>query len=944
MARVVVRAKPVQTLQKQLKEVCMLDGLVSFELSDRAVHAHDASLYRMMPRGVARPRNDDDVLKLIAWARENRVGLTFRTGGTSLSGQAVTDGLLVSLGRDWDSVKIENDGSLLTCGPALRGGIANAHLATFERRIGPDPASLQAACMGGIVANNASGMCCGTEENSYQTLVGLRLILASGTTIDTRDSRCDALLREKEPQIYSGLLALREKIHSSPRLVELIRRKTAGKNTMGYGLQAFLDYSRPADILAHLIVGSEGTLAFISEITLRTVPLRPHRASALFSFRNLDEACELAPELREAGCNAIELFDHASVQALLGHPELPHFLRELPQQGACLLLQLQCNTADELSEKLTLQKKFLDHKYVQHRTDYFSEQRQQNKLWDLRKGIFPAVGARRPKGTSVIIEDVAFALPKLAQGTRDLRVLLDSHGYSDAVIYGHARDGNLHFVLAQDFSRGSEILRYERFITDMVECVAVKHDGALKAEHGTGRNMAPFVEKEWGTEAYQVMRELKRLLDPEGIFNPGVLLSSDPKSHLAHLKTMPLVDDEIDACIECGFCEPVCPSQGLTLSPRGRIVMARENVREIHANNFSFSEDSNYQLLQTCAADGLCAHACPVGINTGEWVKKVRSQTTTTAQRRGAEWLAKESSLVEKIASAPLAIAKMSRAVLGQSAVESLSALLNRGIGTPVWSAALDGVKPDSLLQETDGQADVVIFRSCVTRSCGTTQTVGTATTGADSLLLCSQRAGVRIKQVSEAGQCCGQPWSSKGYKEPSLMKLSALIDLLFTASEGGKIPIVIDNSPCFAALFEDSKELADNSLASFQSLTLWDPVDYALFLAQKMAIKPLAETLQFFPVCSVRKTGKGSAFEALARKICAQPVFPKQEACCGMAGDRGLWFPELTRNAVERFHWGPTQAQAGVCSSRTCEVALSQSGIPYRSLFDALEQATRPG
>jgi len=938
------RAKPVQNPGKQFGEESMLDGLVSFELSDRVVHAHDASLYRIVPRGVARPQNDSDVQRLISWAHENRVGLTFRAGGTSLSGQAVGEGLLVSLGRAWDTLKIENNGSHVTCGPALRGGVVNAHLAALERRIGPDPASLQAACMGGIVANNASGMCCGVEENSYQTLVGLKLILASGTIIDTRDSSCDSVLKEKEPQIYSGLLSLREKILSSPRLVELIRRKAAGRNTMGYGLQAFLDYARASDILAHLIVGSEGTLAFISEMTLRTVPLRPHRASALFSFRNLDEACQLAPELRAAGCNAIELFDYASVQALLGQPEMPKFLYDLESQGACLLLQLQCNSVDELNGMLQAQSKFLGHKSVQHRTDYFSDQKQQNKLWDLRKGIFPAVGARRPKGTSVIIEDVAFSLPKLADGARDLRSLLILHGYSDAVIYGHARDGNLHFVLAQDFSQRSEILRYEKFIAEMVECVAVKHDGALKAEHGTGRNMAPFVEKEWGTEAYTLMRELKRLLDPEGVFNPGVLLSSNPNAHLEKLKTMPLVDEQVDACIECGFCEPVCPSQGLTLSPRGRIVLARENVEDVRAGNFDFADDSAYQLLKTCAADGLCARACPVGINTGDWVKKARAERVSTAQRATARWLAQETALVEKVAELPLALASKGSAVFGKKSVEKLSAMLNSSIGTPVWSAALGGVKPSASTQDSHAHADVILFRSCVTRSCGTTQSVAQEKENRDSLLLCSQRAGVRVRNVFEAGQCCGQPWSSKGYKESSISKLSALVAVLFEASEGGKKPVVIDNSPCFSSLLEDSKELTGTSLASFQALTLWDPIVYAQFLADKMQVKPIAESLHFFPVCSVRKTGHSAAFEALARKLCAEPVFPKQEACCGMAGDRGLWHPELIRNAGERFHWGTTQAQSGVCTSRTCEVALSQSGMPYSSVFDTLERATRPG
>jgi D-lactate dehydrogenase len=166
---------------------------------------------------------------------------------------------------------------------------------------------------------------------------------------------------------------------------------------------------------------------------------------------------------------------------------------------------------------------------------------------------------------------------------------------------------------------------------DVAQLVAVEFGGSLKAEHGTGRNMAPFVELEWGSDAYQLMWQLKRLLDPNGILNPDVVLSEDPQIHLKHLKPLPAADEIVDKCIECGFCEPVCPSKGLTLSPRQRIVIWRDIQAKKRAGVDTTELEAAYQYqgIDTCAATGLCAQRCPVGINTGELVKKLRGRHAT---------------------------------------------------------------------------------------------------------------------------------------------------------------------------------------------------------------------------------------------------------------------------------------------------------------------------
>ncbi|MEN9810903.1 MAG: hypothetical protein RLZZ488_2470 [Pseudomonadota bacterium] len=910
----------------------MFDQLISRDWADRIVHAHDASVYRMIPRSVARPRSIDDVRVLLTAAREEHTGLTFRTGGTSLSGQAVTNGILVVLASGWDKFSVEQDGLFLTCGPALRGAVANAALARHGRRIGPDPASIQAACLGGIVANNASGMCCGIEENSYQTIAGMKVLLASGTLLDTRRADCEEVFRSSEPALYSGLLRLRDKIRASAPLVDLIRRKASGKNTTGYTLQAFLDHSTASDILTHLLVGSEGTLGFIAEISMRTVPLRPHRASALLSFDSLESACEVTPRLRELGFSAVELLDYASIQAIRDYPQLPKFLAEMQREGACLLVQAQENDDGALKAVLADAGEISAWRQIQNRTDFFSDNRRQAELWDLRKGIFPAVGARRASGTSVIIEDVAFQLRDLAEGTKALRSLLNHYDYQDAVIYGHARDGNLHFILSQNFAEMAEVRRYERFIDDMVECVVGRFGGALKAEHGTGRNMAPFVEREWGSEAYCVMREIKTLLDPENILNPGVLLNSNPRVHLENLKQTPLADPEIDACIECGFCEPVCPSQGLTLSPRGRIVLQREKMMN-PAGPAADSQAVEYSQISTCAADGLCAKACPVGINTGTWVKKVRAENASRAQKMLAGLLADELPAVEKSMSFSLQTLKKTGEILGATRLSSATRALNSALGLPVWSQHMAGGSP-ALIEKSAVEGEIVLLRSCVTRTMGGG--------GEDALLVCAQRAGVVLTVVSEAGICCGQPWSSKGFSEQAQNKLGEWIDRCFELTQQGALPLVVDNSPCAFAPFEEAHGLSEELRQKLNRLQIWDPVDLALHLARRLPLTPSIEAMRFFPVCSQTKSGRADRFEELARMLCKNPVFPLQSSCCGMAGDRGLWFPELSANATAKMQWAGEGETRGYCTSRTCEISLSQSGINFESVYVALETASR--
>ncbi|RZI80249.1 MAG: FAD-binding protein, partial [Pseudomonas sp.] len=551
----------------------------------------------------------------------------------------LSDSVLIVLGDSWNGKEIRRHGEQIRLQPGVIGAQANAWLAPFGRKIGPDPASINACKIGGIVANNASGMCCGTAQNTYHTLAGLRLVLADGTRLDSEDPASVAAFEHSHGALLAELARLGQETRANSELAARIRHKYRLKNTTGLSLNALIDYDQPLDILQHLLVGSEGTLGFISAVTYDTVLDHPHKASALIVFPTVESCCKAVTVLKSQPVSAVELLDRRSLRSVQSKPGMPVWVRALSDNACALLIESRAASQTLLHEQLGLIMASIAEFPLEQKVDFSEDPTVYNLLWKIRKDTFPAVGAVRQTGTTVIIEDVTFPVEVLAEGVNRLIQLFDKHGYAEAIIFGHALEGNLHFVFTQGFNNAAEVARYQAFMDDVAQLVAVEFGGSLKAEHGTGRNMAPFVELEWGKDAYQLMWQLKRLLDPNGILNPDVVLSEDPDIHLKNLKPLPAADEIVDKCIECGFCEPVCPSKGLTLSPRQRIVMWRDiqAKKRAGADVRQLLRDFQYQGIDTCAATGLCAQRCPVGINTGELVKKLRGQAADHGKT--ADWL-----------------------------------------------------------------------------------------------------------------------------------------------------------------------------------------------------------------------------------------------------------------------------------------------------------------
>ncbi|MFT7194269.1 MAG: D-lactate dehydrogenase, partial [Rheinheimera aquimaris] len=411
----------------------------------------DASFYRLLPKLVLRVESEAEVVVLLKLANEYQVPLTFRAAGTSLSGQAVTDSVLLVLGENWQQREVRGLGEQIRLQPGVIGAAANQALTRFQRKIGPDPASINSCKIGGIVANNASGMCCGTAHNSFNTLSAMRLVLFDGTVLDTEDAQSVASFRQSHAALLAELAQLGQQTRDNTELCNKIRHKYRLKNTTGFSLNALTEYTDPIDILTHLMVGSEGCLGFISAVTYNTVPDYPHRASGLLVFPDVESCCRAVTVLKSAPVSAVELLDRRSLRSVENKAGLPAWVKSLSDTACALLIESTAASNSLLLQQLDHIRSVMQAFELEQQVDFSTDPGVYNQLWAIRKGTFPAVGAVRKIGTTVIIEDVTFPLEQLAEGVSRLQQLFDKYYYTEAIIFGHALEGNLHFVFTQGF-------------------------------------------------------------------------------------------------------------------------------------------------------------------------------------------------------------------------------------------------------------------------------------------------------------------------------------------------------------------------------------------------------------------------------------------------------------------------------------------------------------
>ncbi|MBQ4827681.1 FAD-binding oxidoreductase [Alteromonas sp. MMG017] len=993
--------------------------------------ATDASFYTKIPKLVIKVPSIQAMCRILAMANRLSIALTFRAAGTSLSGQAITDSVLVMLTPDWQQFEVIDNGEAISLAPGIIGAKANRILAGYGRKIGPDPASINACKVGGIAANNASGMCCGVKNNSYHTLRHIHILLPDGSEVNTADAQSVAAFEQSHSALLASLAALRNTLLKNSVLTEKVRYQYRLKNTMGYGLNALLDYENPLDIFTHLMIGSEGTLGFIANITYNTVPLPRARETGLYIFKDFKAACAVIPALKACDVDAVELMDARALRAVApllnevvgskgNHNASNHNISNL--DAVALLIDVGAPSQAELDSTLKTVRNILiqpasglskeneppsnqNQKHGQPLQDFTAEPRIIEKLWNIRKGLFPAVGAVRPTGTTVIIEDVAFPLESLADGLNALVDLFEKHDYHDGIIFGHALDGNVHFVFSQGFNTPDEVSRYRAFMADISVLVTQRFAGSLKAEHGTGRNMAPFLTAQWGDEGVALMRSLKDIIDPKGILNPGVILNDDPQAHITHLKPMPAVQDTVDACIECGFCEPQCPSLNYTLSPRQRIALKRRQTSLTEPEVITeISEAFSHLAVDSCAATGLCASACPVGIDTGQWIKQIRGQRANgRATQLVSDLAAKHTDKALSIARFTLNTGHKVKGLIGEKAFNRITDALHLpqlynsipkasqyksntlqdhkgaelnaithgngqasdvdkvaeieagyplevppNLGRPDCSEneyEKEGEKAhekalSNVLSQAPSQAALKVVYMV---SCPSKVFSGNANEKSviQAVISLCKKANVDVVFSSANGLCCGQPWDSEGKASTASDKLTAWKQEAYTLSEQGRWPVIIDNSACaYNVTSKSIKNSQPNNVETFEVS------EYLLHhISRRVKVVKTDAPIMLHIGCSSTKLDAGVAINALANLCTSNVIIPSDITCCGFAGTKGFTTPRLNESALAPLaSQVPKDCYRGVSNSATCAIGLSQhSGVVYSHIAVLLDEISQP-
>ena len=959
----------------------------------------DASFYRLTPRVVVRAKDEDEVSLIVKAANKFGLPFTFRAAGTSLSGQSVSDSILIVAGKNWEDYKVAPNADSITLQPGIVGARVNQILKPLGRVFPPDPASIGSAMVGGIVANNASGMNCGTHANSDRMLLSARLVLPDGTVLDTSDSASREAFKRSHPDFISRIEALRDRIRTNQPLADRIRKKYSIKNVTGLNLRPFIAYDDPFDIIAHCVVGSEGTLAFISQVTMRTLHDYPCKASAMLYFFTMKESCEAVVALKKLKSSdddiamseenlmvkSAEMLDYLSLTSV----DDPVYLQYKQDVDAgkiegvkpgdyhnltAILTETKASTPDDLQHRINAITECMSQFTTYIPVAFTTDPAVYGKYWAIRSGIFPSVGGARPVGTSCLIEDVAFAVEDLPEATVKLQKLIADHGYKDACIYGHAFEGNYHFIINQLFSDESEVQRYASMMRDVARLVVEEYDGSLKAEHGTGRNMAPFVQYEWGEEAFAAMRELKEIFDPHYLLNPGVIFNDDPECFIKHFKPLPELkmralkmralntplspeSDRHDSvretvegvlkankCIECGFCEVNCVTCGLTLSSRQRIVIQREisHLRETGNDPDRLAtlvKQYHYQGDQTCAGDGLCATSCPMGINVADLTHLVRQEALPQGSMgyKTGDFAARHFAGIKSGLRLVLDTARLGHNVIGTSAMNSVAGAMHKA-GMPLWTPAMPGKAPQPKAGKV-GNSDlkVVYFPSCINQTMGLSKGSPVKITLVDEMVQLCRKAGYEV--IFPEGlekMCCGTIWESKGMLDIADRKTAELDEALWQASEQGKYPVMCDQSPCLHRMRK-----------CISRMKLYEPVEFIWeFLREHLEFTPIDRRIALHFTCSTREMGLVDKMTLLAR-LCSNNVFlPEGVGCCGFAGDRGWTHPEVNRWALRKLRkqLEKNRIEMGYSNSRTCEVGLeTNGGIPYQSIVYLVNEVTRP-
>lgn len=932
----------------------------------RFAYGTDASCYRYVPRVVVWAFDESEIVKLFALSRKYNTPLTFRAAGTSLSGQACSDSVLVLANARWQNISIQDNASSIVCDCGVIGSEANEALKPFRKKIGPDPATINNAMIGGIFSNNSSGMCCGVKQNSYNTIKSVRVILHDGFVLDTSaraksNENIQSFLTHHKDKA-NALLALRDEILKSDELPKLIRRKFAIKNTTGYSINTLLDFSDIKDILNHIFIGAEGTLGFVSQVEYECVDDYTFKACALLFYENLKLAAKAVRILAENEdiVSAAELMDYACLKSAQHLGDIDKRILNVKQGQCTLLVQLEDSTLKDLESKINTISQALKVAPSLFGENFSTDEKQMASWWKIRKGLLPLSASLRPSGSIVITEDICFEIESFAQGIEEITRLFAEFNF-EGIIFGHALSGNVHFIITPNLNDKDESARFGAFMEAMVDSV-LSLGGSTKAEHGTGRMIAPFVEREWGKSAYAINQKIKSIFDPHNLINPDVIITNDARIHLKNLKHSSEVEDFINQCMECGFCEKVCPSKELTLTPRQRIAVRKEIKRLENLQSKSLEEEEwlkelkegyVYFGIDTCATCSMCATLCPLEIDSAKIALTLKPTLTSNIAQFIASNLGKHFGSTLALAKAGLKFVNMSSHFFGANTISKWSKTTKNLLRTPYIPTSMphanEKVYFGDSVSKIESDKKVIYFSTCINRVLAPSIKALDKRPLQEVFESLCKKAGINIIYPHNiTNLCCGKAF--KDYPKTSEQKAQELYEALKTMKGSEEtIDIVCDHSACSYELIQTIKHKQD--LQNISGIKVFDMPEYiANVLLERLRITPLNEDIALYAICATKKGGWDNTLDIIA-KACTNGNIIKhtKTQCCGFAGNKGFICPELNESALRElseFYVQKKQVdkhlRRGFASSSTCEIGLNdKTNIIWQNLLYLVDEVS---
>jgi FAD/FMN-containing dehydrogenase/Fe-S oxidoreductase len=941
-----------------------LRGLVTGEVRCDDVflqlYASDASLYQIKPLGVIRPRSMADVAAALRYARERSIPIHARGAGTGLAGESLGPGLVLDFSKNFRRVlAMGSDWVRVQPGVVLER--LNEELSLSGRHFGPDPAMSHVTTMGSVVAIDASGAHWLRYGSARDNIEQLRIMLADGTEMNVgREPLVGGVSEDPDPtkrELVNQLAAL---LAQNAALIKAHQPRSL-VNRCGYELAGVLtdDYLD----LPRLLAGSEGTLALFSEITVRTHPLPKHVGTVLFFFDLMEKAARAVDEIMTARPSACDVMDRRHLS--LARETDPRYAALIPAEAEALLsVELDGPDAQELRERM---RQLVDRVRKRKRLAFDSRtatgRGDMELSWRLAQKVVPTL--YRLKGSTQalpFIEDIAIPPAALAPFLVEMQNVLKRHQVT-ASLFGHAGHGQLHIRPFLDPNDPEHIKTMAALANDLYEAV-FQVGGTISGEHGDGLSRTQFVQRQYG-ELYPVLREVKRIFDPQNVLNPGKVIGDDPDLMTRNLRPavvaspppapeeLPpeaaptqLVELELNwtraeltevaaSCNGCGACRAqdstvrMCPifrfAPSEEASPRAKANLMRA-VLSGQMSPQSLASDAFKTVADLCVNCQMCRLECPAGVDIPKLMIEAKANYVATNGLRIDDWI-------------------MTR-------LETVGAI--GGLLSPVTNWIIRNRQARWLVEKTFGIAQRrklprFTSRSFLRRAARRRLTLPTRRSGRKVLYFVDVYANYHDPQLAEAlvavmehngvpvfahpdQRASGMALVSRGAIDAARTVAAANVRILAEAIRQGYTIVTAEPSAALC-LTREYPLLLDDEETRLVAANTFEACHYLWQMHQtghlQLDFRPVNATVGYHQPCHLKALQIGSPGESLLRLIPGLSVERNERGCSGMAGTYGLSRKNY-RNSL-RAGWGLISAmrsgafQAGTTECSACKMQMEQ-------------------